>query len=66
MTSADPDRLARYSDADLLEAGAGTLELLAWICLAGIMGQQKARLVAYEAVVPWATGMGIVSYDRAA
>jgi hypothetical protein len=66
MTSADPDRLARYSDADLLKAGAGTLELLAWICLAGIMGKQQARLVAYEAVVPWATGMGIVSYDRAA
>jgi hypothetical protein len=66
MTSADPDRLSRYSDADLLKAGAGTLELLAWICLAGIMGERKARLVAYEAVVPWATGMGIVSYDRAA
>jgi hypothetical protein len=66
MTSADPDRLSRYSDAELLKAGTGTLELLAWICLAGIMGRQKARLVAYEAVVPWATGMGIVSYDRAA
>jgi aromatic ring-opening dioxygenase catalytic subunit (LigB family) len=66
MTSADPERLARYSDADLLRAGAGTLELLAWICLAGIMGAEKARLVAYEAVKPWATGMGIVSYDRAA
>jgi hypothetical protein len=66
MTSADPDRLSRYSDADLLKAGAGTLELLAWICLAGIMGRAPARLVAYEAVKPWATGMGIVSYDRAA
>ena len=66
MTAADSGRLARYSDADLLKAGAGTLELPAWICLSGIMGKQKARLVAYEAVVPWATGMGIVSYDRAA
>jgi hypothetical protein len=66
MTAAEPERLAGYSDADLLKAGAGTLELLAWICLAGIMGRQKARLVAYEAVEPWATGMGIVAYDRAA
>jgi hypothetical protein len=66
MTAAEPDRLTRYSDADLLKAGAGTLELLAWICLAGIMGARKARLVAYEAVEPWATGMGIVTYDRAA
>jgi aromatic ring-opening dioxygenase catalytic subunit (LigB family) len=66
MTAADHDRLAGYSDADLLKAGAGTLELLAWICLAGIMGPHKARLIAYEAVVPWATGMGIVAYDQAA
>jgi aromatic ring-opening dioxygenase catalytic subunit (LigB family) len=29
MTSGDPDRLARYADADLAKAGAGTLELLA-------------------------------------
>jgi aromatic ring-opening dioxygenase catalytic subunit (LigB family) len=66
ITAADPDRLVRYSDAELLAAGAGTLELLAWICLAGIMGERAARLVAYEAVKPWATGMGIVTYDRAA
>jgi hypothetical protein len=30
------------------------------------MGERAARLVAYEAVKPWATGMGIVTYDRAA
>ena len=66
MTGADLAGLASYSDAELLAAGAGTLELLAWICLAGIMGQATPRLVAYEAVKPWATGVGMVEYDRLA
>jgi len=62
MNSGDLDALGRYSDSELLKAGAGTLELLAWICLAGMMGGAKSRLVCYEPVKPWATGIGIVSY----
>lgn len=59
--------LAAYSDAELLAAGAGTLELLAWICLAGIMGAASPpRLVAYEPVKPWATGIGFIDYGKAA
>lgn len=66
LTHAKLDELAAYSDADLAAAGAGTLELLAWICLAGLMGERPARVIAYEAVAPWATGIGLVSYDCAA
>ncbi|MYZ49487.1 hypothetical protein [Propylenella binzhouense] len=66
LTNADLDRLGAYTDAEILKAGAGTLELLAWICLAGIMGEKRPRVVAYEAVEPWATGVGIVSYAEAA
>ena len=66
MTAADRAALAAYSDAELLAAGAGTLELLAWICLAGIMGPAKPHVVAYEAVKPWATGVGMLAYDRIA
>ena len=66
MSRADLPALASYKDEDLLNAGAGTTELLAWLCLAGIMGERKAKLVAYEAVKPWATGIGIMSYNRAA
>ncbi|MFM1814139.1 MAG: hypothetical protein RLZ98_834 [Pseudomonadota bacterium] len=60
------ERLASYSDGDLAAAGGGTLELLAWIALAGALGGAKARTVAYEPVVEWATGMGIVEFDLAA
>jgi aromatic ring-opening dioxygenase catalytic subunit (LigB family) len=62
MAAHDLDALRAYSDADLLAKGAGTLELLAWMCLAGIMGERGARVVAYEAVRPWATGVGMVEY----
>ncbi len=62
MNNGDLDALGSYSDSELLKAGAGTLELLAWICLAGVMGGAKSRLVCYEPVKPWATGIGIVSY----
>lgn len=64
MTSGDTEALAQYSDEEILAAGAGTLELLAWICLAGVMSGAPSRLVAYEAVKPWATGVGVVSYDN--
>lgn len=67
MTRPSLSELAAYSDAELLAAGAGTLELLAWICLAGIMGATtRPRVVAYEAVKPWATGIGIIDYGKAA
>ena len=62
MAVADLDGLGCYSDAQLLAAGAGTLELLAWICLAGIMGERQPDVVAYEAVKPWATGIGMLAY----
>ncbi|MDB5571190.1 MAG: Protocatechuate 4,5-dioxygenase beta chain [Hyphomicrobiales bacterium] len=65
MSAGRLDELAAYTDAQLLAAGAGTLELLAWICLAGIMGERKARTVAYEAVIPWATGVGVLAYEAA-
>lgn len=67
MTGGDLEGLASYSDDDLLKAGAGTLELLAWICLAGLMGEERRpRLVSYEAVKQWATGVGVISYQNAA
>ncbi len=66
MHRGDLAALSAYSDQELMAAGAGTLELLAWCCLAGIMGERGAELVAYEAVKPWATGVGIMYYPVAA
>lgn len=65
MAAADLTGLGKYDDSHLLNAGAGTLELLAWICLAGIMGNRGANIVTYEAIAPWSAGIGMVEYASA-
>jgi aromatic ring-opening dioxygenase LigB subunit len=66
MTAADAETLAGYSRADFAAAGAGAFELLSWVALTGALGGAKGELVAYEAVKPWATGVGLVSFAAAA
>jgi len=63
MAAGDLDALKAYSVADLGAAGAGAIELLNWIALAGAMGRFSGEIVAYEAVVPWATGMGLMTFQ---
>jgi hypothetical protein len=62
MASGDLERLAHYTTADFLAAGAGAVELLGWVALAGALGAYTGEVVAYEAVKPWATGIGVMSF----
>jgi aromatic ring-opening dioxygenase catalytic subunit (LigB family) len=62
MSGGDARALAAYSDDQLMAAGAGATELLAWICLAGIMNARPAKTITYEPVTAWATGIGLVEY----
>jgi aromatic ring-opening dioxygenase catalytic subunit (LigB family) len=62
MASGDLERLARYTTNDFLAAGAGAVELLGWVALAGALGVYTGEIVAYEAVKPWATGIGLMSF----
>jgi aromatic ring-opening dioxygenase catalytic subunit (LigB family) len=64
MAQADLPALAAYTNADFAAAGAGSFELLAWIALAGVMAGKQSETVSYEAVKPWATGMGLISYAK--
>ena len=66
MAAGDVAALKNYTVADLAAAGAGAIELLGWIALAGAMGEFSGEVVAYEAVKPWATGMGLMRFDLAA
>jgi aromatic ring-opening dioxygenase catalytic subunit (LigB family) len=66
MAGADLTALSDYSTADLLAAGAGAVELLSWIALAGALGAYSGEVVAYEAVRPWATGIGLMTFAREA
>lgn len=66
MAAGDVDALQHYCVDDLAAAGAGAVELLGWIALAGALGSFTGEVVAYEAVKPWATGMGLMRFDVAA
>ena len=66
MAGGNLERLARYSRAELAAAGAGAFELLSWVALAGALDGRKGEVVVYEAVKPWATGIGMMSFAHAA
>ena len=61
----DRVKLAEYSHEEIhREAGSGGHEIRTWIALAGAVRNWKAELLAYEPVVPWATGCGLVAFSR--
>jgi len=62
MAAGRVDRLSAYTTADLMAKGAGTMELLSWVALAGAISGRKGEIVAYEPVQPWGTGIGLVKY----
>jgi aromatic ring-opening dioxygenase catalytic subunit (LigB family) len=65
MASGNAAALTAYRNADFALAGAGSYELLAWIALRGAIGGVRGHALAYEAVVPWATGIGLMAFDIA-
>jgi hypothetical protein len=63
MQHADAQRLKDYTLPQLHAAGAGAVELLNWIALGGALGGARGEVLAYEPVVPWATGIGAMAFD---
>jgi aromatic ring-opening dioxygenase catalytic subunit (LigB family) len=60
----DLSSLIAYSHDEInAEAGSGGHEIRTWIALAGAVQSWKAELLAYEPVVPWATGCGLVAFN---
>ncbi len=54
--------LGAYQRSEFAAAGAGAFELLSWIALAGALDGRKGEVIAYEAVKPWATGVGLMTF----
>jgi aromatic ring-opening dioxygenase catalytic subunit (LigB family) len=50
------------SDADLERAGNGTHEIRSWLTVAGAVPGRRARVLAYEPIAAWVTGMGVVTF----
>ena len=63
MARGDKAALTSYTTQNLFAAGAGALELLAWIAVSGAMNNAPAETLAYEPVIPWATGIGIMAFS---
>lgn len=64
MVKGDTLALRNHSIADLAAAGAGAIELISWIALAGALGHFGGQVLAYEAVPGWATGMGVMQLHQ--
>ncbi len=60
------DALRALSHERMTRAGGGTHECRAWIALAGAVPDWAGETVVYEAVVPWATGFGLMEFRPAA
>jgi aromatic ring-opening dioxygenase catalytic subunit (LigB family) len=63
MSRGDIDSLGQYTSTDLSAAGAGAVELLNWIALAGALRAFRGEVLAYEPVKPWATGIGAMAFQ---
>jgi len=65
LVAGEHAKLTRYTHEEIdAEAGSGGHEIRTWIALAGAVESWKAELLAYEPIVPWATGCGLVEFAR--
>jgi aromatic ring-opening dioxygenase catalytic subunit (LigB family) len=65
LINGDRTKLTTYTHEEInVEGGSGGHEIRTWIALAGAVQDWKAELLAYEPVVPWATGCGLVAFSR--
>lgn len=63
LITRDFTSLTAYTHDEInTEAGSGGHEIRTWIALAGAVQRSKAELLAYEPVIPWATGCGLVAF----
>ncbi|HWP28653.1 MAG TPA: hypothetical protein VFB73_02170 [Chloroflexota bacterium] len=65
LAEGNPARVLREVTLEKMEAGGagGTSEVLAWLVALGAVGRRPATILAYEPVVAWRCGMGVVAWD---
>ncbi|MBC5763037.1 protocatechuate 3,4-dioxygenase [Ramlibacter albus] len=67
VANGDIEGLIRMSDEHILgHAGNGALELKNWIVAMSAMPELKPRIIAYEPVEPWITGLGFAELGATA
>jgi aromatic ring-opening dioxygenase catalytic subunit (LigB family) len=63
LVRGDLDPVLNVPDDELGLAGNGTHEIRSWVTVAAAAAPARARVLAYEPIVPWITGMGAVMFD---
>ena len=63
LSTGRADDVLSLTDAKLEEAGNGAHEIRSWLTVAGAVGGKPARVLVYEPVSAWVTGMGVVTYS---
>jgi aromatic ring-opening dioxygenase catalytic subunit (LigB family) len=62
LCTGDLEPILSLTDEQLEQAGNGAHEIRSWLTVAAAAGG-TARMLAYEAIHPWITGMGVVDVD---
>ena len=66
LEAGDIDAVMALSDDDVTrDAGNGAMELKNWLCAIGAMHATRARLIAYEAVPQWISGIPFAELSAA-
>jgi hypothetical protein len=52
-------------DKEIELAGNGAHEIRSWLVIAGAVAPARGQTLAYEAIYPWITGMGVTRFRPA-
>jgi aromatic ring-opening dioxygenase catalytic subunit (LigB family) len=62
LAAGDIDELLSLPDDEVELAGNGAHEIRSWLTAAGAAAPERAQVLAYEAIQPWITGMGVALF----
>lgn len=62
LAAGQVEEVLRLTDAEVERAGNGAHEIRSWLTVAGAAPGKTARVLAYEPVVAWVTGMGVITF----
>jgi aromatic ring-opening dioxygenase catalytic subunit (LigB family) len=57
------DQVLDMPDSEIELAGNGSHEIRSWVAIAGAVAPAPARVLAYEPVYPWITGMAVAHFE---
>jgi len=57
------EQVLDMKDEEIQLAGNGNHEMRTWVAVAGAMGGAPAKILAYEPIAPWITGMGVAQWE---